>query len=80
MQTKEESILSWATGAGNLDQETLKTDVERLTAYYYDNGYVNVKVDEPQVERKDEGLDITIKIEEGEQYNVGTVKLGGDAA
>ena len=67
-------------GAGNLDQEVLKTDVERLTAYYYDNGYVNVKVDEPQVERKDDGLDVTIKIEEGEQYHVGTVKLGGDAA
>jgi outer membrane protein insertion porin family len=79
MQTKEEStLLSWATGAGNLDQEVLKTDVERLTAYYYDNGYVNVKIDEPEVERKDKGLDITIKIDEGEQYKVGTVKLGGD--
>jgi outer membrane protein insertion porin family len=78
IQTKEESILSWATGAGNLDQEALKTDVERLTAYYYDNGYVNVKVDEPQIERKENGLEVTIKIEEGEQYKVGTVKLGGD--
>src|SRR5262249_52013476 len=78
MQTKEESIVSFVTGWGNLDQEVLKTDVERLTAYYYDNGYVNVKVDEPQIERKDDGLDVTIKIEEGEQYRVGTVKLGGD--
>ncbi len=79
MQTKEESFLSWATGAGNLDQEALKTDVERLTAFYYDHGYVNVKVDEPLVERKDDGLNVTIKIDEGEQYKVGTVKLGGDA-
>jgi outer membrane protein insertion porin family len=78
MQTKEKSILSWATGAGNLDQEVLKTDVERLTAFYYDNGYVNVKVDEPQIERKEDGLEITIKIEEGDQFKVGTVKLGGD--
>ena len=78
MQTKEESIISFVTGWGNLDQEVLRTDVERLTAYYYDNGYVNVKVDEPQVERKDDGLDVTIKIEEGEQYRIGTVKLGGD--
>ena len=78
MQTKEESIFSFATSWGNLDQEVLKTDVERLTAYYYDNGYVNVKVDEPQIERKDDGLDVTIKIEEGDQYRVGTVQLGGD--
>ncbi len=80
MQTKEKSILSWATGAGNLDQEVLKTDVERLTAYYYDSGFVNVKVDEPQVERKEDGLDITIKIEEGDQFKVGEVTLGGDVA
>jgi outer membrane protein insertion porin family len=80
MQTKEESLVSWATGAGNLDQEVLKTDVERLTAFYYDGGYVNVKVDEPQVERKEDGLDVTIKIEEGDQFNVGEVRLGGDAA
>jgi outer membrane protein insertion porin family len=78
MQTKEEWFLSWATKAGNLDQETLKTDVERLTAWYYDHGFVNVKVDEPLIERKDDGLVLTIKIDEGEQYKVGTVKLGGD--
>jgi len=78
LQTREEWFLSFATGAGNLDAEVLKTDVERLTAYYYDNGYVNVKVDEPQIERKEDGLEITIRIEEGEQYQVGPVKLGGD--
>lgn len=80
METKEKSFLSWATGWGNLDEEVLKTDVERLTAFYYDSGYVNVKVDEPQVERKEDGLDVTIKIEEGDPFKVGTVTLGGDAA
>ena len=69
MQTKEASILSvLSPAAGNLDHEVLKTDVERLTAFYYDNGYVDVKVDEPQIERKEDGLDVTIKIDEGEQY------------
>jgi len=65
MQTKEKWIFSFATGAGNLDNEVLKTDVERLTAFYYDHGYIDVKVDEPKVERKDQGLDVTIKIDEG---------------
>ena len=78
MQTKQAWFMSWATGAGNLDSEVLKTDVERLTAYYYDNGYVNVKIDEPQIERKEDGLEVTIRIEEGEEFKVGAVQVGGD--
>jgi outer membrane protein insertion porin family len=78
MQTKQAWFLSWLTRAGNLDPEVLKTDVERLTAFYYDNGYVNVKIDEPQIERKDDGLEVTIRIEEGDQYKAGLVQIGGD--
>jgi outer membrane protein insertion porin family len=78
MQTKQAWFLSWLTRAGNLDTEVLKTDVERLTAFYYDNGYVNVKVDEPKIERKEDGLEMTIRIEEGDQFKAGAVHLGGD--
>ncbi|HVM98134.1 MAG TPA: outer membrane protein assembly factor BamA [Candidatus Acidoferrales bacterium] len=78
MQTKEKWFLSWVTGAGNLDNEVLKTDIERLTAFYYDNGYIDVKIDEPKVERQEDGLHVTIKIDEGEQYNTGTVEIAGD--
>ena len=56
MQTKEEWILTPFTGAGNLNKDVLRTDVERLTAWYYDNGYVTVRIDEPKVERRDDGL------------------------
>ena len=55
----------------------LRTDVERLTAWYYDHGYVTVRVDEPQVERRDDGLDVTIKIDEGEQFKIGKVEIDG---
>lgn len=78
MQTKEAWFLSWATSAGNLDSEVLKTDIERLTAFYYDSGYVNVKVDEAQIKRTEDGLEVTIRIEEGDSYQVGVVKLAGD--
>ena len=78
MQIKEAWIFSFVTGAGNLDNEVLKTDIERLTAFYYDHGYIDVKIDEPVIERKDDGLVVTIKIDEGNQYNVGTVSIGGD--
>jgi outer membrane protein insertion porin family len=76
--TKEEWILSRFTGAGVLNKETLKTDTERLTAWYYDNGYINVRVDEPQVERKSDGLYVTIKIGESDQFNVGEINFAGD--
>ena len=78
MQTKEAWFLSFLTGAGNLDNEALDADVERLTAFYYDNGYIDVRIDKPQVERIDDGLQITIKIDEGEQYTTGAVRLSGD--
>jgi outer membrane protein insertion porin family len=48
MQTKEKGLFSFITGSGTLNRDALKTDVERLTAYYYDDGYVNVKIDEPR--------------------------------
>jgi outer membrane protein insertion porin family len=78
MQTKEEWILTPITGAGNLNKDVLRTDAERLTAWYYDHGYVTVRVDEPQVEREDDGLVVTVKIEEGDQFHVNTVGLEGE--
>src|SRR5205823_6864911 len=63
---------------GVLNKEVLRTDVERLTAWYYDHGYVTVRVDEPRVERRDDGLHITVKIDEGDQYQVGEVAVAGE--
>ena len=78
MQTKEKWFLSWLFKSGTLNRDALKTDVERITALYYDNGFVNVKVGEPQVTREGDELRVVIKIDEGEQYNFGEVKFGGD--
>jgi len=78
MTTSEENLISRFTGAGVLNAEALKTDTERLTAYYYDNGYITVRVDEPKVERRDDGLYVTIKIAEGDQFTVGTIGFTGD--
>jgi len=78
MSTKESWFLSFITGAGNLDREALKTDVERLTAYYYDHGYIDVKIDEPIIGRDPKGLTVTIKIDEGPVFNFGAIKVAGD--
>ena len=77
MQTKEEWILSFVTGAGNLNKDVLKADVERLTAWYYDHGYVTVRIEEPKIERREDGLVVSIAIEEGQQFTVGKVAVVG---
>lgn len=78
MTTSEQNLISRFTGAGVLNAEALKTDTERLTAQYYDDGYITVRVDEPKVERRDDGFYVTIKIAEGDQFSVGTIAFGGD--
>ncbi len=78
MTTKEEWLLSRFTGAGVLNAEALKTDTERVTAFYYDNGYITVRVDEPVVERREDGLYVTVKIDEGDQFKVGKIDFAGD--
>jgi outer membrane protein insertion porin family len=77
MQTKKEWIGSFITGAGNLNRDVLKADMERLTAWYYDHGYVTVRIEEPRIEREEDGLKVVVKITEGEQFAVGKVAVHG---
>lgn len=78
MQTKKKSWLSRFMPIGILSNAALKNDVERLTAFYYDHGFINVRIDEPQVERGDNGLNVTIRVEEGPKFKVGEVHVVGD--
>jgi outer membrane protein insertion porin family len=78
MSTRKKWVLSWFTGAGVLKDEELRTDVERLTAFYYDSGYIQVRVDDISVRREDDDFILTVNIEEGEQYRIGNVRFEGE--
>lgn len=80
MQTKEKWFLSWITGAGAYKEDVLKNDVNIIADLYYNKGYINVKVGEPQVKLLDDksGLVVTIAITEGDEYKVGDVDFKGD--
>ena len=78
MTTRRKWILSWFTGAGVLKDEELRTDVERLTAFYYDRGYIQVRVDDIDVAREGDELVLTVRIEEGDQYRVGKIHFEGE--
>lgn len=80
IETKEKWFLSWITGAGTYKEEVLKNDVNRIADLYYNNGYINVKVGEPQVRLLPDksGLEVTIGITEGEQFRTGDLDFKGD--
>jgi len=77
MQTRETWLFGFFTGAGVLNRDVLRTDMERLIAWYYDHGYITARIDEPRVERRDDGLHVIVKVDEGEQFRVGTVTVEG---
>lgn len=78
MQTKVKSILSIVTERGILQKDILDTDIERLTAFYHDEGYMDAKVSSPEIRMKDKGFEIHISVDEGERYKVTDVQLTGD--
>ena len=78
MQTKVKSILSLITDRGILQKDILDTDVDRITAYYHDEGYMDAKIGTPNVELLKDGFHISITVEEGERYKIVDVKLSGD--
>lgn len=80
METKEKWFLSWITDAGTYKEEALRNDVNRIADLYFNNGYINVKVGEPQVQLLPDksGLEVTIGITEGDQYRTGIIDFKGD--
>jgi len=70
---------SWYTKDDQYSREKLSGDLEKLTSYYMDRGYVDFNVDSTQVsispdKRK---MYVTANIKEGEIYTVNDIKLTG---
>jgi len=79
MKTNKKGFFYWLTNSGVLEQNKLDYDVQTLTAYYHNKGYVYAKIGVPEITYdKDKGLTITISITEGKRYKVGEVKFEGD--
>ena len=76
--TKEEWIFSFITHRGVLDRDMLTNDVAILSNFYNDNGYVDHKIDDPAILRARDGLEVVFRIQEGAQYRVGKVEIGGE--
>ncbi|HEV3111630.1 MAG TPA: outer membrane protein assembly factor BamA [Candidatus Binataceae bacterium] len=78
METRPFNLLSYVFDTGVLDPKKLQDDRERITALYYQHGYLNAHVSEPVITRQNGKLIITMDVDEGDQFNTGKVKLAGD--
>jgi outer membrane protein insertion porin family len=79
MATKQWNIFSFITKTGTLDEDMLKNDLQILTAYYYDHGYLDAKISEPKIDLSNpKKIRIEIGIVEGPQYHLGSINFKGD--
>ncbi len=78
--TQEEGYFTGISGSGAFKQEAFERDVQVIRQVYFNQGYVQVKIDRPQiyVTPDKKGIYVTIRIEEGTQYYVGEVDFSGD--
>ncbi len=79
MDTDEKGFFSFITDSGHLDKKALESDIFKIKSFYNNNGYIKAMVGEPNISfKEDEGIVITIKINEGPQYAIGDVRIEGD--
>jgi len=78
METKTWNIASLVTGTGRLNREVLERDMEKISAYYMNRGYIKVKVGEPRLDIRAGKIYITIPITEGPEFKVGSIDFKGD--
>jgi len=70
--------LSWITGTGVFKPAAVDTDVELLRKAYLDHGYLDVKIESPDVSLIKKGkLGITYTVDEGPVYHIGKITLDG---
>lgn len=78
--TQEGSMWSFMSGSGSYKDAAFKMDLQRLTYWYLENGYVKFRYENPVVTVSDDKrwMYISIYVDEGEQYSIGEVDFGGE--
>ncbi len=80
MATREKRWTSWFNNAGTFKDEFVNRDKEFLAYILKDSGFAEAIVGTPQ-SRLDTGrqnVEVSYFIEEGERFNVGSIKITGD--
>lgn len=78
--TQEAGFFSGMSSSGSFKQEAFERDLQVLKWKYWNQGYLQVKIDRPvvTVTADKKSIYITYYIQEGEQYSVGEIDFAGD--
>jgi len=75
IKTRADSLFT----SGYLKEEILKEDMDRIVAFYGQNGFIDAKASYTMEEFKSPGrLIVSIQIEEGKRYYIGNIAIKGN--
>ena len=82
MKTSTWWLFSFITSSGYYKKDEMQKDMGRIRDLYFDHGYIQAVVGEPEikVDRKTRGMTISIKISEGDQYKISSLDVTGNKA
>ncbi|MEY4767688.1 MAG: hypothetical protein RL637_327 [Pseudomonadota bacterium] len=74
------NFLSFYTKDDQYSKQKLSADLERLSSFYLDRGYVNFKIESSQISMTPDKKEmyVTINIKEGDVYTLNKVKIAGN--
>ena len=77
MTTTEMNFLSWLKNTDVYDPDKIATDEDLIRRFYLRNGYADFRIvgTDVKFDAEQGGYNITITVEEGERYTVGSVKI-----
>lgn len=78
MSTSEAGLFRFITDSGLLKRDQLKQDIGKLTTYYFNNGFINAQIGEPETTIDKKGIYIKIKVKEGKRFKIDKVEISGD--
>lgn len=80
MDLSTSGFWTWMTETDRYSREKLQSSLQKIAAYYMDNGYLKVKIDSATVQLSADKSKVylTIHLTEGEKYSISGYALSGD--
>ncbi|MBI4388088.1 MAG: outer membrane protein assembly factor BamA [Candidatus Omnitrophica bacterium] len=77
MKTKSRNL--WFFRRGILKENVFKDDLERISIFYQDEGFLDVKAaSDSEFDEKSKKIILTVQVEEGSRYQAGEVRVEGN--
>jgi len=72
-------LTSWFDRSGTYSEPIFIRDLRNVEKVYTDSGYLQVELNEPDVDANEEGLFVKVRVTEGPRFSVGEIEVSGDA-